>query len=410
MSYRMDATARNRLTSFLALIGVFLFNKIQRASFALYAMGILGEAVRKSVEPIVAQTCADPKKMDALHQRILHFLVDAPWSNREVRRAASQYALTELTAHSPVTAWIIDDTPFLKQGKDSVGVQRQYAGSVGKIANCQAAPSLTIATARAHVPIDFELYLPRSWTDDPVQRKKARIPDSVTFLTKPEQALLMLQRAKDDGVPLAPVLADSGFGDSLPFRLGVRNLGLPFAVGIHCTTTVIVLPPGRGRLASKPIAARTLALTLAQGRRQFRRVTWRDGTKKRLSARFAFRQVVVPNDPLHEQVWLVMEWPDSESEPSKYYLVSLPPSTTKKFMVRLLKERYRTEQAYEELKGELGLDHYEGRRFPGWHHHISVVLCCYAFVIAERERHFPPCTAADSTSHGPLLTAWAASP
>ena len=401
MSYRMDAAARLRLTSFFALIGAFLFNKIQRASFALYAMGILGEAVRKSVEPIVAQTCANPEQMDALHQRTLHFLVDAPWSNREVRRAAAQYALQELTAHSSVTAWIVDDTPFLKQGKDSVGVQRQYAGSVGKIANCQAAPSLTIATSRVHLPIDFELYLPRSWMDDPVRRKKARIPDSLPFLTKPELALVMLQRAKDDGVSPAPLLADSGFGDSLDFRLGVRNLGLPFAVGIHCTTTVTVVSPTQGRPASKPIAAGALALALAQGRRQFRRVTWRDGTKKRLSARFAFRRVVVPDDPLKEQVWLVMEWPDGDSTPSKYYLVSLPVSTTKKFMVRLLKERYRTEQAYEELKGELGLDHYEGRRFPGWHHHISVVLCCYAFVIAERERHFPPCAEPDAT--GPQL-------
>ena len=386
MCYRMDLDAQRRLDEYFSTIGAYLSNKNQRASYAMYALGILGESPRKSMEPIAAQLCPDPQDVEAVHNRLQHFLVDAPWSDREVRRAAARYALGVLTQRSRVIAWIIDDTGFLKQGTHSVGVQRQYTGSAGKIANCQLVPSLTIATPRAHVPIDMELYLPRSWTDDPARRKEARIPDDIPFRTKTELALLMMRQAVEDGVPPGVVLADSAFGDSLAFRTKVRQMGLDYGVGIEGKTLVQVL--GRKAQHGESILAQDLARNL--GPRAFKESTWREGTKKPLRARFAFRRVVIPKDPHKEPLWLVMEWPEEEDAPTKFYLCSLPARTNKKTLVRLLKERYRTEQVYEELKGELGIDHYEGRRYPGWHHHISAVLSCYAFVVAERERPFPP--------------------
>jgi SRSO17 transposase len=396
--YRLDSPAQQRLHEYFNLLGEVLFNKNQRASFALYALGLLGEAARKSIEPLAAQLCPDPDKVDALHQRLQHFLVDAPWSDREVRQQACRYALQVLTQRGAVVAWLLDDTGFLKQGEHSVGVQRQYTGSAGKVTNCQIGVSLSVATATAHLPIDFELYLPPSWAQDPARRKEARIPAAVPFRTKPELALLMLRRAIEDGVPPAEVLADSAYGDNLDFRTQLPQMGLDYGVGIHGPTRVIVI--GRRGQRSEPMSAQQLAQQL--GEQAFEPISWREGTNKRLQARFAFRRVVVPQDPRQEPVWLVMERPADKQEPTKFYLCTRSARTPKKAMVRLLKERYRTEQVYEELKGELGLDHYEGRRYPGWCHHISAVLSCYAFVVAERERLFPPCargTAPASPQH-----------
>jgi SRSO17 transposase len=235
----------------------------------------------------------------------------------------------------------------------------------------------------------MELYLPQSWTQDPQRRKVARIPDSVVFRTKPELALEMMQRAIEQGVDKGTVLADSGFGDNLSFRTAVRQMGLHYSVGIHSPTRVVVIGT-RGR-RSEPISVQKLAQRL--GPKAFKSITWRDGTKKKLEARFAFRRVLVPQDPTEQPLWLIMEWAKEASAPQKFYLSTLPVRTKKKSLVRLFKERYRTEQAYQEMKQELGLDHYEGRRYPGFNHHISAVLCCYSFIVAERERLFPPCTA-----------------
>jgi SRSO17 transposase len=326
MCYRMDLDAQRRLDEYFSTIGSYLSNKNQRASYAMYALGLLGESPRKSMEPIAAQLCPDPQAVEAVHNRLQHFLVDAPWSDRGVRRAAARYALGVLTQRSHVVAWIIDDTGFLKQGTHSVGVQRQYTGSAGKIANCQLVPSLTVATPRAHVPIDMELYLPRSWTDDPARRKEARIPDDIPFRTKTELALLMMRRALEDGVPPGVVLADSAFGDSLAFRTKVRQMGLDYGVGIEGKTLVQVL--GKKAQLSESILAQDLAQNLGPG--AFKQITWREGTKKALRARFAFRRVVIPKDPLQEPLWLVMEWPEEEDAPTKFYLCSLPARTHKK--------------------------------------------------------------------------------
>ena len=271
-------------------------------------------------------------------------------------------------------------------------MQRQYTGTVGKVANCQVAVSLSLATRTEHIPVDFELYLPKSWTEDPARGAEARIPDEIAFRTKPDLALAMIRRAKTDGLPPGVVLADSAYGDSSNFREQVRLLDLDYAVGVHATTKVWRID-SLARRRGEALSVKKLALQL--GRRKFRSVMWRDGTRGPLWSRFARLRIVTEHDdgwdPAHrEDLWLLIEWPDSEREPTKYTLSSLPPSVSKKKLVRLVKERYRTERIYEDLKGELGFDHYEGRRFPGWHHHISVVLSCFAFIIAERVRRFPP--------------------
>jgi len=393
MANLMNAAARQRLSEYFDCIGALLGRKGRRESFARYAEGVLGDGERKSIEPIAARACADPARADAEHQRLLHFALDAPWSDDAVRREAARYALKAMTAHEPVDSWIIDDTGFLKQGRHSVGVQRQYTGSAGKTTNCQIGVSLTVTTRTEQLPIDFALYLPEVWTKDRARRSEARIPDDVQFATKPELALRLLQRAIDNGIQPGLVLADQAYGTSREFRKGVREMGLHYAVAVDNRTVVMVFDK-LGRRREEIISVLDLALRIdTQG--GFRRCTWRQGTKHDLSARFALRRVVPAHDEARgiekrEPVWLLIEWRDGEVEPANCFLCSLPGRLTKKQLVRRVMQRWRIERTYQDLKDELGLDHYEGRRFPGWHHHVSVVLCCYAFVIAERVRHFPP--------------------
>lgn len=210
----VDAEAQVRLVAYLDQLGEILDNKCRRASFATYALGLLSEGERKSMEPIAARACGDPGEVDAVHHRLQHFITDSVWSDVDIRRAAAQYGLEAVTQDECIQTWIIDDTGFLKQGRHSVGVQRQYTGSAGKTTNCQIGASLTLATQTRHLPVDFELYLPRRWTEDPLRRREARIPDDVGFRTKPELALEMIRRAVHDGLPRGIVTRLRGFSAS----------------------------------------------------------------------------------------------------------------------------------------------------------------------------------------------------
>lgn len=405
MEFNWTQDTQRRLEAFFGGVGEILGNDSRRGSFALYAMGLLGEGERKSIEPIAARCFPDPRHVDAAHQRLQHFVTDSTWSDPAVRRFAAMHAVTAMTKHEPVVSWIVDDTGFLKQGKHSVGVQRQYTGSAGKVANCQVGTSLVVTTRTMHVGIDFELYLPKSWIDDAERRREARIPDDIEFKTKPQQALDMIRRAVDGGIPTGTILADCGFGDSNEFRDGVRALGLHYAVGVEAPTKVRRVDR-LGRAQGNRVGLLSIAQRLRMKRR-YRRITWRPGTKVDMWSRFAFERVKAASkdhgqrDP--EAVWLVVEWPDGEPAPTGYFFVSLP-NLSRKHMVRLIKERYRTEAVYSELKGELGLDHFEGRRFQGWHHHVSVVLCCHAFLVAERSTRFPP-SARRTTKTDPISRA-----
>jgi SRSO17 transposase len=340
---------------------------------------LLSSLPRKSVEPIASLFVTDPEEADAIHQRLLHFLGSAPWPDADVRLSATRFALAELTQKAPVQSLIIDDTSFAKSGSHSVGVQRQYCGALGKVANCQVVVSLTAATNRAHLPIDMQLYLPQKWTDSESLREQARIPSEVTFKTKPELALILLARAQQNGVPQGVVLADAGYGDSGPFRDGVRRLGLHYAVGIQLDTTVQLL---RNEEATVSVAA---LLERVQAR-PFRRYTWREGTQGALQARFAFFAVRLPNSEFPEPLWLVVERRDGAKQRDRAYLCSLPLRTSRKRLVYVLKDRWCTEAAYQESKQHLGMDQYQGRLYPGLQHHLSAVISAYAYVIAERER------------------------
>lgn len=401
----MDDQGVQRLEAYFQRIGDVLGEDSRRGSFAIYAMGLLGEGERKSIEPIAARACPDPSKADAMHQRLLHFAVNSRWSDREVRREATRYALEAMTPREPVEAWIIDDTGFLKQGKHSVGVQRQYTGSAGKITNCQVGVSLSVATRTEHLPIDFELYLPESWANDYARRQEARIPEEVTFKTKPQLAVQMIRQAIGDKVPKGVVLADGAYGTSSEFRSQVRSLGLHYAVGVDSQTTVCLLD-SEGIPQGEAVGVKDMALNI-QERGGFRRCTWRDGTREPLWARFALRRVVAAGVPKGQQepLWLLIEWREGELEPANYFFVSMPERMSKKQLIRWVMQRWRTERVYEDLKGELGFDHYEGRRFAGWHHHVTVALCCYAFIIAERARHFPPSARGAGETHAQLLQA-----
>lgn len=382
-----------RLEDYLETIGSVLGDSRRRASFATYALGLLSDGERKSIEPIAARACAHPGKVDAAHQRLLHFISDSQWDDQKVRLASARYALKQMaTQEEPIEAWILDDTGFLKQGSHSVGVQRQYTGSAGKVTNCQLGVSLSLATRSDHLPIDFELYLPTSWANDAKRRSEARIPRDVVFKTKPQLAIDMLARAVASGIPRGVVLADCGYGAGADFRLELQRLGLQYSVGVNPLTTVLEVGDVVSR-GGRPIALRELAQKLdAKGK--FTTFTWREGTRKALSARFVARRVTPCAEQARElaerqPVWLLIEWREGEAEPANFFFSSLPADTPFEELVRLTMQRWRTERAYEDLKGELGLDHFEGRRYSGWNHHISVVLCCYAFVVAERHRIFP---------------------
>jgi SRSO17 transposase len=392
MTQFLDGAGIERLDGYFGDIGEVLSDERRRASFAMYAMGLFGDGDRKSVEPMAARACGDPGETERAHDRLLHFITDSKWSDRDVRHTAAQHATEAMAAREPILSWIVDDTGMLKQGTHSVGVQRQYTGSAGKVTNCQIAVSLSLATKTEHVPIDFDLYLPKSWTKDPVRRAEARIPDDLEFRTKPEIAIDLIRQAVADELPPGVVLADSAYGDSSDFREQIRLLNLDYAVGVHSTTKVWRVDR-LGRRSGEPCSVKKLALKM--GRKKFRSVLWRDGTRGQLWSRFARLRVVVEHDDgwdpaVREDLWLLVEWPDDAREPTHYTLSSLPRTWSAKQLVRIVKDRYRTERIYEDLKNELGFDHYEGRRFTGWHHHISVVLCCFAFIVAERVRRFPP--------------------
>ena len=385
MTYELDAAGVGRLGTYFEGIGALLGEKRRRASFALYAMGILGEHERKSVEPLAATAADDPEAAQRAHDHLLHFIGQSEWDDGPIRDFAARYAVHAMESRECVSAWVIDDTGFLKQGRESPGVQRQYTGSIGKVANCQIGVSLTLCTPTEHVPVDMTLYLPESWTSDRVRCAKAKIPSDVEFRPKWQIALEMIESAVEKGLPKGVALADAAYGNNGEFRAGLRWLDFEYAVGVNATT--VVTRASKGAHDPSPMSVEALAKKLP--RSAFRATTWKQGSRRAMCSRFAMLQVDAGNADggLH---WLLIEWPEGETAPTHYTLARMRKAPSRKQLVRTTKERWRTERVYEDLKGELGLDHYEGRSFRGWNHHVTVVLCCYAFVLGERLRHFPP--------------------
>jgi SRSO17 transposase len=372
-----------------------------------YCTGLLMPAERKSVEPMAAVTA--PARVAAQHQSLLHFVGQAPWSDAAVLTKMRELVLPALERTGPIEAWIIDDTGFPKKGRHSVGVARQYCGQLGKQDNCQVAVTLSLANRTASLPVAYRLYLPQEWADDPGRRQKAGVPEEVTFQTKPEIALDQIRVAAEGGLPRGVVLMDAGYGTDTRLRTSVAALGLQYIAGVLSNTSVWAhgrepLPPkpwsGRGRPPKltrrdgehQPTSVKALALALAQ--EIWTEISWREGTVDRLTSRFARVRVRAAHrdywlgEPRLPE-WLLIEWPEGEQEPTKYWLSTLPEDIGFERLVELTKLRWRIERDYQELKQELGLGHYEGRGWRGFHHHASLCMAAYGFLVAERVR-IPP--------------------
>ena len=372
-----------------------------------YCTGLLMPGERKSVEPIASIVA--PARVAAAHQSLLHFVGQSAWSDAAMLAKVREIAAPAFAAHGGVEAWIVDDTGFQKQGSHSVGVARQYCGRLGKTDNCQIAVSLSLANHHVSLPVAYRLYLPEDWANDAKRRRKAHVPEAVEFRTKPQIALTQIEAAVKAGVAPGIVLTDAGYGSDGAFRAGGTALGLTYAAGVQ--STLSVWPPGeeplapkswsgRGRKPSRlrhdadhrPICAKELAMRLPA--EAWNDVEWREGSNEPLSSRFAAVRVRPASrdhkliEP-HPVEWLVVEWPEGEAEPSKYWLSTLPEDTQLVVLVDVIKLRWRIERDYEELKSELGLAHFEGRGWRGFHHHASLCIAAYGFLILERSA-FPP--------------------
>ena len=350
-----------------------------------------------------------PDNVGRMHQSLHHLVADAPWSDEALLAEVRSRVLAALQRQWPVVAWIVDDTGFPKKGSHSVGVARQYCGQLGKQDNCRVAVSLSVATSNASLPIAYQLYLPESWTNDKQRRRKAGVPEQIEFQTKPQIAITQIRRAVEEDVPRGVVLADAGYGNDGQFRAALTELNLRYVVGAQSSTTVWApgtepLPAkprsGRGRPPKllrrdsqhKPVSMKQLAESLPQS--AWKNVTWRQGVEHALRSRFAAVRLHPAHRDYwqaetHPEEWLLVEWPKDEAEPIKYWLSTLPPETKLKDLVRIAKHRWLIERDYEELKQELGLGHFEGRGWRGFHHHATLCIAAYGFLVAERSRFSP---------------------
>ena len=369
-----------------------------------YTKGLMLPIERKSVEPMAARLA--PGNVRQMHQSLHHIVADAAWSDDALLKQVRSQVLPAMTRKHALAAWIVDDTGFPKKGTHSVGVTRQYCGQLGKQDNCRVAVSVSLATEEASIPA---AYLPEVWANDKERRKEAGVPKEIGFQTKPDIALGQIRSLVNEDVSRGVVLADAAYGDDSGFREGLVSLGLCYAVGIKSSTTlwppgIMPLPPrpkgktGRPpRLLRRdeqhqPLSAKDLALCMSTT--DLRKVSWREGTRGMMRSRFAAVRVRVAHrdywrkEP-HPEQWLLIEWPAGGKEPTKYWLSNLNASIALRKLVAIAKLRWSIERDYEELKKELGLGHFEGRNWRGFHHHATLSIAAYGFLVLERCL-FPP--------------------
>jgi SRSO17 transposase len=372
-----------------------------------YCKGLLLAGERKSVEPMAARLA--PDNVRRMHQSLHHVVADAPWSDEAMLECVRGYTLAAMRKREPVIGWIVDDTGFPKKGKESVGVGRQYCGQLGKQDNCRVAVSLSVSTATFSLPVAYRLYLPENWAGDAARRKKTGVPERIQFQTKPRIALDQIRQAVEQDVPRGVVLADAAYGIDSQFRAGLRELQLEYAVGVQ--SSLSVWEPGKQPLPAKPrketgrppkllrrdehhqpVSSKQLAMTLPET--AWKQISWREGSNKTLRSRFAAIRVrpahrdYEQSEP-HPEEWLLIEWPKGVDEPTRYWLSNLPAPTKGNDLVRIAKHRWIVERDYEELKQELGLGHFEGRGWRGFHHHATLCIAAYGFLIAERSLFSP---------------------
>ena len=403
-----DASAASRFDEYVKRIAAALNHADRLEPLRAYLTGLLLPGDRKSVEPMAAKI--DPRHVSSRHQSMHHFVASAPWDTQAALTIARDHALAQMERHAPIAAWVIDDTGIPKKGTHSVGVARQYCGALGKTDNCQVVVTVSLANTTMSVPCAYRLYLNEDWSRDQKRRQKAGVPKEIAFTTKWEIALSALDSLLAEDIPHAPVVADAGYGVVTAFREGLTKRRLSYAVGISAETGL--WPPGMKPLAPKkwsgrgrptkrlrrtarhhPLSAIELALSLPK--KSWRIVRWREGTKGTMQSRFAAvivrpahddEQLSEPREP----EWFLVEWPFGEKKPTKYWLSTVPAHISLDDLVRLAKLRWRIERDYEEMKSELGLHHYEGRSWLGFHHHGVLCIAAYAFLAAERARLSPP--------------------
>ena len=391
-----------RFAAYLADLASVLGDPRRYAAMINYCTGLLLPSERKSVEPIAAVTA--PNRTAAQHQSLLHFVGQGDWSDEAVLERIRGYTIPYIETNGAISAWIIDDTSFPKKGTHSVGVARQYCGQLGKQENCQVAVSLSITNDHASLPVAYQLYLPQSWASDYARRKKAGVPDDIEFKTKPQIAVEQIRWACEAGLPRGVVIIDAGYGVETNFRSALTALKLKYVAGVKTTTTVwepVTLTANnsrrsRGRaptlngMESTPISVEKLALALPKS--SWKTIGWRQGTNEVLSSRFARLRVRAAHhrhDAATPEEWLLIEWPPNEEKPTKFWLSTLRANITFAHLVSTAKLRWRIERDYLELKQEIGLGHFEGRGWRGFHHHATLCIAAYGFLLAERAAFSP---------------------
>jgi SRSO17 transposase len=371
---------------------------VQVFNGGVYLRGLLEQGPRKSLEPMVARLGED-----ANYQSLQQFLADSSWDPGRLVRAVAERVVPVIG----VAAWVLDDTGFPKDGKHSPGVKRQYSGTLGKIGNCQIGVSLHAVGETGTVPLGWSLYLPEDWCDDPVRRKKAKIPERVVFQTKPQLGVELVKQAARWAIEAAPVLGDQAYGENTALRDDLNDAGREYVLSVGGPTTVFapatqftrpaLVDGAKGRKPTRLQASQdqeTIAALIKRlGPSAAKRVTFRDGLRgEPITSRFIFVRVraahgwkekgrsVVPREE-----WLIAEWPEGRDEPIDYWISNLPADAGPEQLARLARLRWRIELDYRQLKGQLGLDHYEGRSWLGWYHHTALVTAAHGFLTLERQ-------------------------
>jgi SRSO17 transposase len=387
---------RERMDAFVAEVVAGLPHVRQRENAGLYVRGLVEEGARKSLQPTLFRL----EESSARYESVQQFIADSPWDPLLVVRACAERVTPEIG----VEAWVLDDTGFPKQGKRSPGVKRQYSGTLGKIGNCQVGVSVHAVGKRGTAPLGWALYLPEDWCEDAERRARAKIPASVVFKTKPELGVELVEQAAGWRIARAPVLGDQAYGDNTELRTRLQEARLEYVLSVAPATKVfpsetlfaaLERTGGRGRPESRLLPDRepeTIADLIARlAPTQSRTVGFRDGPDgEPVSAWFVFARVSAANDwqqgtaALRPQEWLIAEWPLGAPEPTDYWISNLPADTEPERLARLARMRWKIELDYKQLKGELGLDHYEGRSWAGWHHHTALVTVAHGFLTLER--------------------------
>lgn len=385
---------KERLEEFVAAAAAAMEHPVQRANAELYVRGLLGAGARKSLEPLVERLGGE-----ADYQSLQQFLADSPWDPGRLIQAVVERVAPLVEAE----AWVLDDTGFPKDGKRSPGVKRQYSGTLGKVGNCQIGVSLHAVCERATLPLGWALYLPEDWCSDPERRRKAKIPEQVAFQTKPQLGQALIESAAAFAIDRAPVLGDAAYGDNSELRSTLERAGIDYVLSIKPETTIFEpdavfrVPerragsrgpaPRAARAAREAVAVEQFARSLAPA--DFQTVSFRGKGKERVRSRFAFQRITAAhpvsrdNEPPRQE-WLIVEWAAGRDAPSDYWISNLPADTKPERLARLARLRWMIELDYRQLKGELGLDHYEGRSYLGWHHHTALVTTAHAFLTLER--------------------------